>query len=89
MSLYNSCNNYINKLENVIKDDAEVNQIIRLSVVNLRKIKDLVYDYMTIRFTLNTYVQSLLFYQKMVVSVQLVFKMLASIKKNKPDKTKH
>jgi len=44
---------------------------------------------MTIRFTLNTYVQSLLFYQKMVVSVQLVFKMLASIKKNKPDKTKH
>ena len=89
MSLYNSCNNYIGKLENVIKDDAEVNQVIRLAVVNLRKIKDLIYDYMIIRFSLNSYVQSLLFYQKMVVSVQLVFKMLASIKKNNLDKTKH
>lgn len=80
MSLYNACDNYISKLENILKNDFEENQIIRISVNNLRDIKDILYDYMTIRFQLNTYVQSLLFYQKMVVAVQLVFNLLKSIR---------
>jgi len=79
MSLYNACDNYISKLENILRNDYEENQIIRMSVNSLREIKDILSDYMTIRFQLNTYVQSLLFYQKMVVAVQLVFKMLKSI----------
>lgn len=79
MSLYNSCDNYISKLENILRDDNEENQIIRISTNNLREIKDIISDYMTIRFQLNTYVQSLLFYQKMVVAVQLVFNLLKSI----------
>ena len=83
MSLYNACDNYISKLENVLKNDDEENQIIRISVKNLREIRDILSDYMTIRFQLNTYVQSLLFYQKMVVSVQLVFNILKTIKSNK------
>lgn len=79
MSLYNACDNYISKLENILKNDFEENQIIRISVSNLREIKDILFDYMTIRFPLNTYVQSLLFYQKMVVAIQLVFNLLKSI----------
>lgn len=79
MSLYNACDNYISKLENILRNDYEENQIIRISVNNLREIKDILSDYMTIRFRLNSYIQSLLFYQKMVVSVQLVFNMLKSI----------
>ena len=86
MSLYNACDNYIGKLENILKDDNDENKIIRISVNNLREIKDILYDYMTIRFQLNTYVQSLLFYQKMVVAVQLVFNLLRSIKSNKKTK---
>ena len=82
MSLYNACDNYISKLENILKNDFEENQIIRISVNNLREVKDILFDYMTIRFSLNTYVQSLLFYQKMVVAVQLVFNLLKSIKSN-------
>ena len=66
MSLYNACDNYISKLENILRNDYEENQIIRISVNNLREIKDILFDYMTIRFQINTYVQSLLFYQKMV-----------------------
>ena len=50
-----------------------------MSVTKLREIKDIIFDYMTIRFQLNSYVQSLLFYQKMVVAVQLVFNLLKSI----------
>ena len=79
MSLYNACDNYISKLENILKNDYEANQIIRISVTNLREIKDILFDYMTIRFQLNSYVQSLLFYQKMVVAIQLVFNLLKSI----------
>ena len=86
MSLYNSCDNYISKLENILRNDFEENQIIRISVSNLRDIKDILFDYMTIRYQLNSYVQSLLFYQKMVVSVQLVFKLLKSINSGKSKK---
>ncbi len=85
MSLYNATDNYISKLENVLKNDYEENQIIRISVNNLREIKDILFDYMTIRFQLNSYIQSLLFYQKMVVAVQLVFNLLKSIS-NKSNK---
>ena len=82
MSLYNACNNYISKLENILRNDYEENQIIRISVNNLREIKDILSDYMTIRFQINSYIQSLLFYQKMVISVQLVFNLLKSINPN-------
>ena len=88
MSLYNACDNYISKLENVIKDDEELNQVIKIAVNSLREIKDILYDYMTIRFKLNTYIQSLLFYQKMVVSVQLVFSLLKSKRFNKDEEDK-
>lgn len=82
MSLYNACDNYISKLETVLKNDYEENQIIRISVNNLREIKDILSDYMTIRFRINSYIQSLLFHQKMVAAVQLIFNMLRSIKSN-------
>jgi hypothetical protein len=84
MSLYNACDNYISKLETVLKNDYEENQIIRISVNNLREIRDIISDYMTIRFRLNSYIQSLLFHQKMVAAVQLIFNMLKSIKSNNP-----
>lgn len=83
MSLYNACDNYIAKLENILRNDYDENQIIRIVVNNLREIKDIVADYMTIRFQINTYVQSLLFYQKMIVAVQLVFNLLKSINMKK------
>lgn len=88
MSLYNACNNYISKLENILKDDTLQNQIIRTSVNNLRDIKDIIYDYMTIKYPINSYIQSLLFYQKMKVSIQLIFSLLKN-SKNNSDTVKH
>lgn len=88
MSLYNACDNYISKLENVLKDDTMQNQIIRTSVNNLRDIKDIIYDYMTIKYPINSYIQSLLFYQKMKVSIQLIFSLLKN-SKNNSDTIKH
>lgn len=88
MSLYNACDNYISKLENILKDDTVQNQIIRTSVNNLRDIKDIIYDYMTIKYPINSYIQSLLFYQKMKVSIQLIFSLLKN-SKNNSDTVKH
>ena len=82
MSLYNAIDNYISKLEDSISDDPITNQGIKLAVSKLREIKDLTYDYMMIKFEICTYVQSLLFYQNLVVSVQLVFKLIINSKKN-------
>ena len=81
MSLYNALDNYIFKLEDNIKDDIVSNQIIKTSVNKLREIKEITYDYIIIKFDNNTYIQSLLFYQNLVTSVQMVFKLLTNIEK--------
>ena len=81
MSLYNAIDNYISKLDTNIKDDLAVNQLVKTAVSKLREVKDLTYDYMMIKFETNTYIQSLLFYQNLVVSVQLIFKLLTKTKK--------
>ena len=86
ISLYNSCENYISKLETIIKDDIDENRAIQKCSNTLREIRNLLYDYMTIRFTSDSYVQSLLFYQKMIVSVQLVFKQIKVVRELKHGK---
>ena len=60
-----------------------MNQIIKVAVMKLREIRDLTYDYMMIKYETNTYIQSLLFYQNLVISVQLVFKLLSNAKKKR------
>jgi hypothetical protein len=81
MSLYNAIDNYIFKLEDSINDDLKANQIIKTAVNKLREIKELIYDYILIKFDNNTYVQSLLFYQNLIVSVQIVFRFLGDIER--------
>ena len=81
ISLYNAISNYIGKLENITKDDIEFNQVLKVSTNKLREIKDLTFEYMTIKFKASTYVQSLLFYQQLIVSVQLVFRTISNMNK--------
>ena len=88
MSLYNAADNYISKLENILKNDLMQNQIICICVNNLRDIKDILYDFMTIKFQNSSYIQSLIFYQKMILSVQLIFKLLKISNETKNNKNK-
>lgn len=83
MSLYTAIDNYIFKLEDGINDDIDTNQMIKVAVNKLREIKDLTYDYMIIKFETQTYVQSLLFYQNLVVAIQIVFRLLTNLKNKK------
>ena len=81
MSLCNAIDNYITKLENMTGDDYNANQVIKVATKKLQEIYDLCYDYMTMRFEISTYVQSLLFYQNLVVMIQMVFDLIAKSKK--------
>lgn len=79
ISLVNAIENYITKLESKITDDIELNQIIKTSIDKLKEIKDLAYDYMVMKFEISSYIQSLLFFQNLIVMVQLVFNLLSKL----------
>ena len=81
--LLNALTNYINKLENNIGDDINTNKILKAACTKLREIKDLCYEYMLMKFELDTYVKALLFYQNAVIMVQSVFTLLKRIKVHK------
>jgi hypothetical protein len=81
--LLNALTNYINKLENNIGDDLNTNKILKAACTKLREIKDLCYEYMIMKFELDTYVKALLFYQNAVVMTQAVFTLLQRIKVHK------
>nr|DAX37464.1 MAG TPA: hypothetical protein [Caudoviricetes sp.] len=76
ISLINSLSNFIIKLENVMGDDTDINKIIKTSVNKFREVKELCHDYLIMKFELNSYVQSLLFYQNMIVIIQSIFNLL-------------
>ena len=86
--LYNSVKNYISKLDNMVKDSYESNLIIRTSTSQLREIEELLKDYMIFQYQNASYVKSLLFYEKALVSVQLVFNLLENINANTQTNTK-
>ena len=74
--LRSSVSTYIAKLESCISDDQDSNQIIKECTRRFREIHDLITDYMMMKYELCNYVQNLLFYQKMIATVQMVFKLL-------------
>lgn len=88
LSLYTVVNNYITRFENIISDEKELNQAFRTSTNILRDIHELLFDYMTMRFEASTYVQSLVFYQKIVIAIQICFKIIIDTQKRFPKKDK-
>ena len=95
ISLSNAINNYISKLENIIGEDIEYNKLIRTATNKLREIDELCESYMTMKFEASGYIQSLLFYQNLVVMIQLVLDSLSKVQKayipskNNKSKLKH
>lgn len=76
MKLRTSIDTYITKLDACISDDPESNQIIKIASSKFHDLYDLITDYMTMKYEICTYIQNLLFYQRVVASVHLVFKLL-------------
>lgn len=88
MSLYTASDNYISKLENSMYDDLETNQVIKIATNNLREVRDSINEYLIIKFKSASYVQSMLYYQNTIVTIQLIFKMIDSVYKSKQEESK-
>ena len=67
---------YITKLEACISDDPRSNQAIKTATTKFRELYELITDYMMMKFELCTYIQNLLFYQRQITTVQLIFTLL-------------
>lgn len=80
-TLINTINNYIEKLENILGDDLNINRVIKSGCDKLREIKDLCEEYILMKFDSQSYFQSRLFYQNAFVMVQCTLNMLELIKK--------
>lgn len=86
MKLSNSVEGYIDKLENTITSNPQLNQIYKTSTEKLRDIRELIVDYMVMRFSISSYVQSLIFFNSQVAAIELIFSIItkaqAELKKN-------
>ena len=92
VSLSNAIDNYINKLEMRMGNDTEETILYKNATDKLREINDLCYDYITMKFEISSYVQSLLFFQNLVVMIQMVFDLISQGNnklKNINNKKKH
>ena len=90
ISLYYGIDKYLDHIEAMIKDDPESNTVINDCIKRLHELKQLTYDYIIIKYNPAPYVQSMLFYQRLVASIEIIFKLLSSlnVKKEKPKKEK-
>ena len=89
MKLRTAVDGYITKLEACISDDPRSNQVIKTATERFRELYDLITDYMMMKFELCTYIQNLLFYQRQVATVQLLFALLketSQIQKSEEEK---
>lgn len=82
-ALHTSLSNYISNLEIVICDDISSTRIFTQCIDRLRTLRELVYDYMIMKFTSSSYVQNLLFYQKIYESTQMIISTLIKSTKTK------
>lgn len=82
ISLNNALLNYISKLENIISDDFEMNKVLKTTISKLTEIRELCESFMMMKFEASGYIQSLLFYQNLIVMVQLVLDTFGKARKN-------
>ena len=88
--LRTAIDSYISKLESCISDDPESNHVIKICTTKFREMYDLITDYMMMKFELCTYIQNLLFYQRQIATVHLIFTLLQEANKGqKSEKEKN
>lgn len=79
MTLRSSIENYSTKLSSIIGIDAEKHAMISEVSDKLTQLSDMMYDYMVIKFKKNSYLESMLFYQRTVAAVNLCLDSLSKI----------
>lgn len=87
MTLRTSIENYSTKLSSIIGIDSEKHEMIAEVSDKLKVLADMMYDYMVIKFKKNSYLESMLFYQRTVAAVNLCLDSLSKIN-NDPNANK-
>ena len=72
---------YIKDLELITSDDSDLNQKYKELVKKLSAIKELMTDYMIMRFSKVSFMQSMLFYQRVVTSINIILETMKNIRK--------
>ena len=91
ITLRTSIENYDAKLSSMIGIDADTHEMITEISEKLRSLAEMMYDYMVLKFKKNSYLESMLFYQRTVAAVNLCLDSLDKIRQisiMKTDKTK-
>lgn len=81
LSLHNCVKNYIDKMDRVVGIDDNFNKEYMSINERLKRLRGFLYDYMVIKFKGSSYVQSLLFYQRAVATVNMCLNVIEDIRK--------
>lgn len=78
MALKDSIDSYTDTLDALVYDDDELNSTTKLVSSKLKKLGEITYDYMTMKFENDTYTQALLFYHQVNAGIRMSFDLLES-----------
>ena len=80
-NLMEAIDSYIEKLTEKTSPNINYNMVMRSSVDKLTDVREALYEYMTLKFRDQDYLQSMHFYQKCIMVVRMTFELVASNKK--------
>ena len=75
-----SIDEYSIELDNIVSDDFEVNAKYKELTAKLKEIESLMEDYMIMKFSKVSFMQSMLFYQRVVTSVDIILQTLKYVR---------
>lgn len=75
-----SIEEYSIELDNIVSDDFEVNAKYKELTAKLKEIETLMEDYMIMKFSKVSFMQSMLFYQRVVTSVDIILQTLKYVR---------
>lgn len=82
LKLYNMIDSFSEKIRAVVKDDPMQNAVLNKVVENMSDLHDTMYEYMTIKFSTASYVESVIFYETVINCVRLNFELIRNNKIN-------
>ena len=79
-NVYTSLDEYIDEINTITSDDGELNREYKELSIKLIKIKELMKDYMIMKFAKSSFTKSMFFYQRIMTSINLILQILKKIR---------
>ena len=81
-NVYTSLDEYIDEINTITSDNGELNREYKELSIKLIKIKELMKDYMIMKFAKSSFTKSMFFYQRIMTSINLILQILKKIRLN-------